>query len=113
MAASTGSVPRPAPRSQVKLADGQWWPCAGFSGGVPVFRYGWAPPSFSTVRQLAADGLRPGGQDIAGFLAWGPANRPRWAYLYLVELAKPKREMTPARWAAVAAMNAAHRICPT
>jgi hypothetical protein len=78
-----------------------------------VFRYGWAPDGLATVRQLAADGLQPGGQDPAGFLAWGPANRPRWAYLYRIDLAAPKRAMTPARSAAVAAMNAAHRVCST
>ena len=113
MAAVT-SVPRPAPRSQVKLRSGEWWPCAGFSGGVPVFRWRWAPPSYKTVRQLAAEGLRPADrQDPVGFLAWGPANRPRWAYLYDWHTAVPKRAMTPARWAAVAAMNAALRVCPT
>jgi hypothetical protein len=97
---AAGGVPRPAPRSQVKLSNGQWWPCAGFSGGVPVFRYGWAPPSFHTIRQLAAEGLRPGGQAPVGFLAWGPASRPRWAYLFEISRAVPKRAMTPARWAA-------------
>jgi hypothetical protein len=106
-------VPRPVSGSQVRLWDGRWWPCAGRYGRVPVFRYGWAPSGLATMRQLAAAGLRPAGQDPAGFLAWGPANRPRWAYLYRRDLAAPKRPMTPARWAAVAAMNAAHRVCPS
>jgi len=108
-----GSVPRPAPRSMVRLWDGRWWPSAGRYGRVPVFRFGWAPSGLATVRQLAADGMRPGGQDPAGFLVWGPANRPRWAFLYRVDLAAAKRPMTPARWAAVSAMNAAQRVCPT
>ncbi len=112
MSGSTG-VPRPTRGSQVRLWDGRWWPCAGRYGRTPVFRYGWAPSGLATVRQLAAEGLRPGGQDPAGFLVWGPANRPRWAYLYRRDLAAPKRAMTPGRWVAVAAMNAALRVCPS
>jgi hypothetical protein len=33
--------------------------------------------------------------------------------LYRVDLAKPKRPMTPAKWAAVRKAIAARRICPT
>ena len=36
------TTPRPAPRTQVRLWDGRWWPCAGRYAGRPVFRYGWA-----------------------------------------------------------------------
>ena len=96
----------------MRLWDGRWWPCAGRYGGVAVFRYGWAPSGLATVRQLGAPGLRPGGQDVAAYLVWGPANRPRWAYLYRLDLAVAKRVMTPARWAAVAAAHAAQRVCP-
>ena len=99
--AATARRPRPAPRTQVRLWDGRWWPCAGRYAAAPVFRYGWAPSGLATVRQLAAKGLRPAGQDVAGWLVWGPANRPRWAYLYRLDLAAPKRAMTPARWAAI------------
>lgn len=106
-------VPRPVSGSQVRLWDGRWWPCAGRYARVPVFRYGWAPSGLATTRQLAAEGLRPGGQDVAAYLAWGPANRPRWAYLYRRDLAAEKRPMTPARWVAVEAMNAALRVCPS
>ena len=106
-------VPRAARYTQVRLWDGRWWPCAGRYAGAPVFRYGWAPSGLATVRQLAAKGLRPGGQDVAGWLVWGPANRPRWAYLYRLDLAVPKRAMTPARWAAIKRCNAAQRVCPT
>ncbi len=107
------TVPRPAPRSTVRLWDGRQWPCAGRYAGAPVFTYGWAPTGLATVRQLAALGLRPAGQDVAGWLVWGPGNRPRWAYLYRVDLAVPKRPMTPARWASVARCNAAQQVCPT
>jgi hypothetical protein len=78
-----------------------------------VFRYGWAPDGLATTRQLAAQGLRPGGQDVAGWLVWRRGNRAGWAYLYRLDLAKPKRVMTEARWAAIARCNAAQRICPT
>ncbi len=37
-----------------------------------------APTGLATVRQLAGRELRPGGQDVAGWLVWGPSNRPRW-----------------------------------
>lgn len=107
------SGPRPAPRSSVRLWDGTQWPCAGRYAGAPVFRYGWAPSGMATMRQLAAAGLRPGGQDVAGWLVWGPANRPRWAYLYRRDLARPKRTCTPAMRVAVERMNAAQQICPT
>lgn len=107
------SAPRPAPRSSVRLWDGRHWPCAGRYAGAPVFRFGWAPSGLLTVRQLASLGLRPGGQDVAGWLVWGPANRPRWAYLYRRDLAKRKRPMTPARWRAIDRANAAQRVCPT
>ena len=93
--------------------DGRWWPCAGRYAGAPVFRYGWAPPGLATYRQLSAQGLRPAGQDVAGWLVWGPSNRPRWAYLYRLDLAAPKRPMTPGKWAAIRPCNAAQRICPT
>jgi hypothetical protein len=113
MSGYASCVPRPAARSQVRLWDGRWWPCAGRYAGAPVFRYGWAPSGLATVRQLAAKGLRPAGQDPAGWLVWGPPNRPRWAYLYRLDLAAPKRPMTPAMRAAIAACNAALRVCPT
>ena len=106
-------APRAARGTVTRLWDGRWWPCAGRYAGSPVFRYGWAPFGLATVRQLAARGLRPAGQDVAGWLVWGRGARPRWAYLYRLDLAKPKRAMTEARWAAIARANAAQRICPT
>jgi hypothetical protein len=62
-----------------------------------------APGHLRTKRQLAAEGLRPNGQDIAGKLpprSWG---KP--AYLYDVHLAAPKRPPTEANYAALAKAN--------
>ncbi|MGW6219140.1 RRQRL motif-containing zinc-binding protein [Streptomyces olivaceus] len=49
---------------------------------------------YATRRQLRAAGLRPGGQDVAAVLE------------------RPMRPMTPGRWAALDAANAARRLCP-
>ncbi|SED30379.1 hypothetical protein SAMN05216532_4130 [Streptomyces sp. 2231.1] len=83
-------------------------------GALPVFRWRLAPDGYATRRQLRARGLRPGGQPVAAQLERPRRRRgPLVAYLYRVDLAKPVRPMTPARWAALAKANAARRICPT
>ncbi|MFD5837332.1 RRQRL motif-containing zinc-binding protein [Streptomyces collinus] len=83
-------------------------------GALPVFRWRLAPDGYATRRQLRAQGLRPGGQQVAAQLERPRRRRgPLVAYLYRIELAKPVRPMTPARWAALAKANAARRICPT
>ncbi|MGW5132350.1 RRQRL motif-containing zinc-binding protein [Streptomyces sp. NPDC004135] len=83
-------------------------------GALPVFRWRLAPDGYATRRQLRALGLRPGGQEVAAQLERPRRRRgPLVAYLYRVDLAKPVRPMTPARWAALAKANAARRICPT
>ncbi|MFF9027466.1 RRQRL motif-containing zinc-binding protein [Streptomyces iakyrus] len=82
---------------------------------LPVYRWRLAPDGYATRRQLRARNLRPGGQDVAAQLE-RPRRRgrpPLVAYLYRVDLAKPVRPMTPARWAALAKANAARRLCPT
>ncbi|WP_410537491.1 RRQRL motif-containing zinc-binding protein [Streptomyces sp. KL2] len=80
---------------------------------LPVFRWRLAPDGYATRRQLRAAGLRPGGQGVAAQLERPRRRRgPLVAYLYRVDLAKPVRPMTPARWAALAAANAARRLCP-
>ncbi len=82
-------------------------------GALPVFRWRLAPDGYATRRQLRALGLRPGGQDVAAQLERPRRRRePLVAYLYRVDLAKPVRPMTPARWAALAAANRARRTCP-
>ncbi|MFF8951932.1 RRQRL motif-containing zinc-binding protein [Streptomyces sp. NPDC014940] len=80
---------------------------------LPVYRWRLAPDGYATRRQLRARGLRPGGQEVAAQLERSRRRRPPLiAYLYRVDLAKPVRPMTPARWAALARANAARRICP-
>ncbi|MFZ4186047.1 RRQRL motif-containing zinc-binding protein [Streptomyces pseudogriseolus] len=80
---------------------------------LPTYRWRLAPDGYATRRQLRARGLRPGGQDVAAQLERPRRRRPPLvAYLYRVDLAKPVRPMTPARWAALAAANRARRTCP-
>ncbi|WP_425245816.1 RRQRL motif-containing zinc-binding protein [Streptomyces sp. NEAU-NA10] len=80
---------------------------------LPVFRWHLAPEGYATRRQLRARGLRPGGQGVAAQLERPRRRRgPLVAYLYQIDLAKPVRPMTPAKWAALAKANAARRTCP-
>ncbi|MGW2417492.1 RRQRL motif-containing zinc-binding protein [Streptomyces tubercidicus] len=82
-------------------------------GALPVFRWRLAPDGYATRRQLRARGLRPGGQEVAAQLERPRRRRgPLVAYLYRLDLAKPVRPMTPARWAALGKANAARRRCP-
>jgi hypothetical protein len=79
--------------------------------GLPTYPYHWAPKGLLTVRQLRAQGLRPGGQQPAAQIIWRKGKRV--AYLYLASLALPKRTATPAQLAAVQAALRARRTCPT
>lgn len=79
--------------------------------GLPTYPYHWAPKGLLTVRQLRAQGLRPGGQQPAAQIIW--RNGKRVAYLYLTALALPKRTATPAQLTAIAAAMRARRTCPT
>lgn len=71
--------------------------------GIPTYQWRTAPTHLRTRRQLAADGLRPNGQDIAG-----KVERPRrhgeplTAYLYDINLSATKREASPAQLVALA-----------
>ena len=82
-------------------------------GALPVFRWRMAPDGYATRRQLRAQGLRPGGQDVAAQLERPRRRRgPLVAYLYRIDAAKPVRPMTPAKWVALDRANAARRRCP-
>ncbi|MGW5420705.1 RRQRL motif-containing zinc-binding protein [Streptomyces sp. NPDC003943] len=80
---------------------------------IPVYRWRLAPEGLATYRQLRAQGLRPGGQDVAAQLERPRRRRgPLVAYLYRVDLALPVRPMTAAKRAALERANAARRVCP-
>ncbi|GIG57765.1 hypothetical protein Lfu02_21370 [Longispora fulva] len=80
---------------------------------VPTFPWNSAPEGLATRRQLRTQGLRPGGQDIAGQILWRGVGGVRAAYLYRVALALPKRTATPAQLDAIAKALRARRTCST
>ena len=81
--------------------------------GIPTFWWQGAPDGYATRRQLAARGLRPGGQPIAAQVLWRGVGGERAAYLYRLDLARPKRTASPAQRRAISAALRAHRTCPT
>ncbi|MFE9100168.1 RRQRL motif-containing zinc-binding protein [Actinomadura geliboluensis] len=84
--------------------------------GIPTWPWRMAPPHLRTRRQLTAEGLRPGGQEIAGQVLWNSRRYRkgvRVAYLYDVRLALPKRVPTDRQRAALDKALAARRHCPT
>jgi hypothetical protein len=81
--------------------------------GIPTFPWQGAPARFATLRQLRERGLRPGGQPVAAQILWRGVGGTRAAYLYRVDLAKPKRTATPAQRAAIESALIARRCCPT
>ncbi|MFY1625515.1 RRQRL motif-containing zinc-binding protein [Micromonospora sp. WMMD735] len=79
--------------------------------GIPTYWWRGAPAGYATRRQLRAAGLCPGGQDIAAQILWRGVGGTRTAYLYRVDLARPKRTATPAQLRAVRAALTARRTC--
>ncbi|MEV0461424.1 RRQRL motif-containing zinc-binding protein [Nocardia tengchongensis] len=71
---------------------------------IPDYCWRCAPKHLRTRRQLAAEGLRPNGQDYAGRLvrARRGGRKPLTAWLFDPELAAPKRIPTAAQLAALA-----------
>jgi hypothetical protein len=80
-------------------------------GSFPQFVFKQAPAGYATRRQLRALGLRPGGQEPAGQLVW--RRGARFAWLYRIDLAKPKRTATLAQERALDRAMAARQTCPT
>jgi hypothetical protein len=79
----------------------------------PVYRWRLAPEGLATRRQLRAQGLRPGGQDVVAQLERPRRRRgPLVAYLYRIDRALPVRPMTPGRRTALAQAMTARRTCP-
>ncbi|WP_199441708.1 RRQRL motif-containing zinc-binding protein [Umezawaea beigongshangensis] len=86
----------------------------GTCEGVPLLSWGTADRArLATYRQLRRRGLRPGGQDPVAVLYFrhNASKHQVKANLYRIDLAKPVRPMTPARWTALAKANLARRIC--
>ena len=80
-------------------------------GLIPVFRWKQAGyENLATRRQLREMGLRPGGQQPAGRIECRRGRRI--AYLYRIDLAKPKRPMTLAKELALDKAMAARQTCP-
>jgi hypothetical protein len=90
-----------------------YWDPEGARYGLPTYWWRGAPEGFATRRQLRAAGLRPNGQDPAAQVLWRGIGGTRAAYLYRVDLARPKRTATPAQLGAVDKALAARRTCPT
>ncbi|MFB4293434.1 RRQRL motif-containing zinc-binding protein [Nonomuraea sp. ATR24] len=62
----------------------------GSQYGLPTYPWKWAPKNLKTRRQLAALGLRPGGQAPVAQILWRKGGR--FAYLYDIAHALPKRK---------------------
>ncbi|MEU8901753.1 RRQRL motif-containing zinc-binding protein [Nocardia sp. NPDC048505] len=80
----------------------------GEPGGIPTYQWRCAPAHLKTRRQLAAEGLRPNGQDIAGVVPLPQGAGV--AYLYDIAQAAPKREPSPAQLAALARATREHQL---
>ncbi|QNP68013.1 hypothetical protein IAG43_33970 (plasmid) [Streptomyces genisteinicus] len=79
-------------------------------GSLPVYRWRQAGPGYATRRQLRAMGLRPGGQEPAARIECRTGRR--FAWLYRIDLALPKRIPTLAQEAALDRAMAARQQCP-
>ncbi len=79
--------------------------------GFPTYPYRYAPAWLVTRRQLRGLGLRPDGHDPVAQILWRHRAQLRTAYLYRLDLAKPKRTATPAQLTAVAKALTARRTC--
>jgi hypothetical protein len=87
--------------------------------GLPTFPWNGAwnlRPALLTRRQLAAAGLRPGGQEPAAQVMWRSRRARtrdgvRTALLYRIDMAKPRRVPTAAQRAALARALAARMTC--
>ncbi|MGC0423567.1 RRQRL motif-containing zinc-binding protein [Embleya sp. AB8] len=91
----------------------RFWDPTGARYGTPTYPWRAAPDGLMTRRQLRAEGLRPGGQELAAQLMWQSRARGlRVAYLYRVDRARPVRPMTVGRYRALAAAMRARRTCP-
>lgn len=92
-----------------------YWNPEGTRYGIPTYPWRCAPAGLATRRQLAAAGLRPGGQPVAAQVMWHSTRCPSQhdvAYLYRLDLARPKRVPTAGQLAALGKALKARRTCP-
>ena len=94
---------RPRPTFPAVITDP-----TGEHHGIPTYHWRTAPPGLATRRQLAAQGLRKGGQPPVAMIRRG---QRLWAHLYAVDVAKPQFTKTPAKLAAVHTAARARRRC--
>ena len=82
------------------------------SEGIPTYEWRTAPEHLRTRRQLAAEGSRPNGQDIAGRItrSRGSRKEPLVAHLFDVAKAAPKRQPSEAQRAALAKATREHQL---
>ncbi|CAK7288490.1 RRQRL motif-containing zinc-binding protein [Streptomyces misionensis] len=81
-------------------------------GSLPVFRWKQAGhANLATRRQLREMGLRPGGQEPVARIECRGGKR--FAWLYRIDLARPKLPMTLAKEAALDKAMAARQTCGT
>ncbi|MFD5814742.1 RRQRL motif-containing zinc-binding protein [Streptomyces sp. NPDC127038] len=86
-------------------------PHAPDNGALPVFRWKQAGrDNLATRRQLRQMGLRPGGQEPVARIECRGGRR--FAWLYRIDLAKPKLPMTLAKEAALDRAMAKRQTCP-
>ncbi|MGQ7754870.1 RRQRL motif-containing zinc-binding protein (plasmid) [Streptomyces sp. WC2508] len=78
-------------------------------GPFPEFRFRQAPQGLATRRQLRAMNLSPGGHEPVAQLTWRSGRRMAW--LYRIDLAKPKRTPTLAQEQALDRAMAARQTC--
>lgn len=95
-----------------RIRAGYWDP-DGDRHGTPTYWWRGAPSGYATRRQLRERGLCPGGQPIAAQILWHGVGGVRVAYLYRLDLARPKRTATPAQRVAIGKALTARRTCPT
>jgi hypothetical protein len=79
-------------------------------GSIPVFRWKQAGHALATRRQLREMGLRPGSQSPVARIECRGGQR--FAWLYRIDLAKPKLPMTLAKELALDKAMAARQTCP-
>jgi hypothetical protein len=81
--------------------------------GIPTFWWRGAPAGYATRRQLRERGLCPGGQPVAAQILWRGVGGVRAAYLYRLDLARPKRTPSAAQLRALDKAMRARRTCST